>query len=230
MDYKEGARVYLANGEEIGKLSRVVFDPRTMQVTDIVIKRGLINPEERIAAATLIESGGDDEIHLVEIPHGWDELTPFEETDYRLMEPNDQLDSSLDSGITTPAVYSYPPTVPITGGMYTPGGTIPNAPRESPDQAMNYTKQTIRNLPEEAVTFDVGARVVSHDGAELGKVEQFFTNPENGQMTHFLISRGLLLKERKLIPADWTEVVSDGEVLLGVNARFVEQLPDYKEQ
>lgn len=230
MIYKEGARVYLANGKEIGRLDRVVIDPLTMQVSEIVIKHGLLSPERKIAAATLIDRIDGDEIHLIEYPGGWNELPDFEEHDYRYMSGENMTYPENLSGSDAQLMYSYPPIIPVSGGgAYPPGAILHGEPATpSPDYASSYVKETRRNTPEGEVALKEGARVVSADGAELGSLERLFTNPENGEVTHFLVSSGMLLKKEKMIPANWVSELHEHEVRLGINARFVEQLPDYE--
>lgn len=48
-------RVYDADGEELGKLSRFVLDPHTRKVTHIVIERGLFNQEERVLPLHIVQ-------------------------------------------------------------------------------------------------------------------------------------------------------------------------------
>lgn len=230
MQYKDGAKVYLEDGGDAGRLERVVIDPRTDQVTDIVVRRGMISPQRKLVPATMIDYGSEDEIHLKSIPGGWDELPPFEETEYRLMDARDALAPEEFSGTTAPIIYSFPPTVPVSGGIYPPGPVVDSVvPAVQPENASSYARHTRQNIGEGQVALKEGAKVVSRDGADLGAVEQLVTRPETGEVTHFVISRGLFLKEHKLVPYDWVDEIFESEVRLGVNARFVEHLPDYQE-
>lgn len=230
MQYKAGARVYMEDGKEIGRLERVVIDPRTMQVSDIVVKHGLVNPQYKVIPATMVHDGSEDAIHLVEIPGGWDELPDFEETDYRLMDGKDMTMTDGARETDAPIMYAFPSEIPVSGGAYPPGAILHTTPAaNTPDDAGNYVKETRRNIRQGDIALKEGARVISHDGAELGTIERLFTKPETGQVTHFVISRGMLLKEHKLAPFNWVDDIHEDEVHLGVNARFVEQLPDYKE-
>ena len=46
--------------------------------------------------------------------------------------------------------------------------------------------------------------------------------------THLLISEGLILKDKKLIPTRWMTNVLEKEVHLSVESDFVESLPEYQ--
>jgi len=46
--------------------------------------------------------------------------------------------------------------------------------------------------------------------------------------THLVISQGLLLKERKLVPTSWASTVTPDEVHLTVGSRLIEELRKYE--
>ena len=62
----------------------------------------------------------------------------------------------------------------------------------------------------------------------IGDVEKVISDSDSGQMTHFVVSQGVLLKEHKLIPEHWVSSLGEDEVHLAVRARVVENLPDYE--
>lgn len=68
---------------------------------------------------------------------------------------------------------------------------------------------------------------MSSDGEHVGDVERLFVDTESNKATHFLISAGLLFKDRKLIPAHWVNSVEEDKVPLAVPARVLERLPAY---
>lgn len=47
------------------------------------------------------------------------------------------------------------------------------------------------------------------------------------QPSHFVIGKGLLLREHKMVPAARAERVTDDKVYLSVGAELFERLPDY---
>jgi uncharacterized protein YrrD len=63
----------------------------------------------------------------------------------------------------------------------------------------------------------------------VGDVEEVLTDPETNRVTHFVVAEGLLLKERKLVPANWVDSILESEVLLTVPAGVVKDLPEYRE-
>ena len=69
---------------------------------------------------------------------------------------------------------------------------------------------------------------MSADGEHIGDVERLFVDRDSHRATHFLISEGLLFKERKLIPAHWVKSVEEDKVQLAVPSRLLERLPAYQ--
>jgi len=59
-------------------------------------------------------------------------------------------------------------------------------------------------------------------------VEQVVTDSESNTVTHFVVGKGLLLKEHKLIPAVWVTKVDEEKIYLSVESRLFDCLTDYQ--
>jgi sporulation protein YlmC with PRC-barrel domain len=70
---------------------------------------------------------------------------------------------------------------------------------------------------------------MSSDGEHVGDVERIVIEPESGKATHFVISQGMLFKDRTLVPAHWVKSVEEDKLYLTVPARLLERLPAYQE-
>jgi hypothetical protein len=100
------------------------------------------------------------------------------------------------------------------------GGT-PLRPQSGPK-----VRKGIRlNIPNDTVAVKEGAKVVSSDGKQVGHVEQVLTSPPGDHVTHFLISKGLLVKEKRLIPTVWVNLFTEDEIDLVIKSSTVEKLP-----
>jgi uncharacterized protein YrrD len=93
-----------------------------------------------------------------------------------------------------------------------------------PDQVPH----TETSIPEGRIAITKGAQVVSADDQHVGNVEQVITDSQGQTVTHFVIGKGFLLKEHKLVPADWVTNMEDEKIRLSVDSRLFERLPDYK--
>jgi uncharacterized protein YrrD len=88
--------------------------------------------------------------------------------------------------------------------------------------------RTEPGIPEGRIAISEGAPVISADDQHIGNVEQVIMNSEGNAVTHFVIGKGLLLKEHKLVPAFWASSMDDDEkIRLAVDASLFDRLPDY---
>jgi uncharacterized protein YrrD len=216
LELKEGMRVFTPSGEEVGRINRFVLDPSTNEVTHVVIQKGWLLPEDKILPFQMVKSI-EDTLVLNEEIRDFDELPPFEETHF-VRAVDDDLSPSGDPAYQyTPAYYWYPShsNIGFPGiglGHYTwPAG------------------ETKRNIPEDTIPIKEGPDIVSSDGKEVGNVERLFVDVDSNKVTHFLISQGLLFKDRKLVPVHWVKSVTEDNVYLAVSSQVLERLPSYEE-
>jgi len=214
MRFIKGAEVYTANGEKIGSLSRVVIDAKTRDVTDLVVERGVLTKEEKVIPVGLVDLENEDRITLRETNQTIDDFLDYETTYYVTLDPAGVPYDDIE------ALYSYPPAYfqsPV-------GGSLPGIrPRSIP--------QTESSIPEGRLTISQGAQVISADEEHIGNVEQVIADSATNTVTHFVVGKGFLLKEHKLVPAQWVDKVEeDDKIYLSVDARLFERLPDYQAQ
>lgn len=90
-------------------------------------------------------------------------------------------------------------------------------------------RQVERNIPKGSVPLEEGAQVVSADGEAVGSVKRIFTDTKTDRVTHFVVSEGLIFKEKRLIPTAWVKNIKEDEVELSVDAKVVERLREYED-
>jgi uncharacterized protein YrrD len=217
MKLKQGARIVTAAGQGLGHLERVVMDPRTKAVTHVVVSKGLLFTKEKVVPIDLIASVAGDEIWLREAAGDVDQLPEYQETTYVPLSEAERSRVPAETLERVSPVYWYP-AYPASG-LGVPGLGSVGPP---------YVARTEENVPEGTVALAKGARVVSADGQHVGNVEQVLTDPQADRATHFVISAGLLLKTRKLIPTTWISDLGRDEVHLAVGAQLIEELREYE--
>jgi len=211
MEFRRGVDVLTSEGEKSGALDEIVLDPQTREVTHLVIRRGILFTEDKLVPIDLVAKADEDEIRLREFPGDLDDLPAFEETFYVSLNQEEVQRHDLD--YAGPPAYWYP--------FYPPGGgSVP--------VVFPTIERTERHIPEETVPVIVGAKVVNAEGEHVGDVEEVLTDPAADRATHFLVSKGLLLKERKLIPTQWVSDFSEDEIRLAVGSGMLEDLPEYE--
>ena len=219
VELKEGTPVVTADGKEVGKINRFVLDPSTNEVTHIVVQKGWLLTEDKVVPFDMVNSTVEDKMVLSEDADDFDQLPPFEETHYvrvsdeqiRMVRTDDTPDYQ-----NAPVYYWYPPHGYIGFPAYGLG-----------HYAWPRT-ETQQNIPGNTVPLKEGTNVISADGEHVGDVERLFVEPDSNQVTHFLISQGLLFKNHKLVPANWIRSAAEDEVRLTVSSQLLENLPDYE--
>ena len=96
----------------------------------------------------------------------------------------------------------------------------------STDSADQFVTQIEQNIPAGTVAVKEGATVITADGKHVGYMESVFADVSAEQITHLLISNGLITKEKKLVPIDWVTVLGEDEIHLRVDKPAVDELAD----
>ncbi len=210
MQFKKGAEVFSGEGEKIGTLNRVVIDPRTREVSNLIVGKGILFRTDKVIPITLVDLDIQDRIVLKKTNQ--DILEDFPDFETAHYVPLDEPDNPYHDDIE--ASYWYPPIHPGWAiGNYA-GYPLPQ-----------FVLKTEQDIPEGTVALEEGAEVISRDGEHVGNVEQVITESQDNGVTHFVISEGFLLKERKLVPAVWVTKVAEDEIHLSVESSLFERLP-----
>jgi uncharacterized protein YrrD len=217
MQFKENASVFTAHGEQVGDIDRVVLDPRTKEVTHIVVRKGFLFTEDKVVSVDLIASATEDRVVLREDAGDLQHLPDFEVEHFVLLNEAEFARTQARPDFPPP-LYAYPP---FYGTAYGTTNAYPASPTRT------HVTRMERNVPEDTVALEEGAQVISADGEHVGDVERVLTGPQADRATHFVISQGLLLKEKKLVPAIWVDSIYEDKVHLAVGSRLVEELREY---
>ena len=212
MRFVTGMDVLSPRGEKIGTLLHVVIDVKTKEVTDIVVERGLLGGPDKVIPVDALNLARESELQLLETDQSLDDFQDYKTTQYVSTE------SAEARYEQTRASYWYPPT-DLSRPVPREGGVLPGTAKES---------MPITSLPDEHVAVTKGAQVFSADEQHLGNVEEVIFNSDNNQLSHFVIGKGFLFKEHKLVPAHWVDTVNEDKIYLSVEARLFEGLPDYR--
>jgi len=221
MQFNENADVISANGEKIGRIDRVVIDPKSDELTHLVVKKGFLFTKDKVVPIDLVESTSGDQVVLKVGPQAPDDFPDFEETHY-VQAPESGPYAKRNLGGVRPLAWYYP----LPGGPWWRAGMggYPGYPQPP------YLRKTEQNIPDDTVPLEEGAKVVSRDGEHVGDVERIYADEEEQRATHIMISQGMISKTRRLIPTMWVKRVFEDEVRLTISKNFVEDLPEYTSQ
>ena len=209
-DLKIGAEVRCRDGG-CGRLHKVVLDPHTQRVTDLIVERGFLLTTDRVLPVDLVERAAGEEIYL---GLASDELSGYPEyREFEFEEPAPEAGSGRYEwrdvrcwarGYRMACREPVVPTIrrPIHVGV-------------RPSRAVIERGTPVRNR---------GGRSTE---VELGKVDHLLVEPESGEVSHLVVRRGLL-PYQPVVPASAVRAVSEDEVTVALTDREVEALPRYK--
>lgn len=204
MQLKQNADVLTADAREVGHLSRVVVNPETKEVTHIVVRQGLLFVEDRVVPIGYVQEATGDRVTLRYVAEDLQTLPPLEE----------RQDVLADKGPAPLKTMVSPMEVaPGLGGILddfrTPAG-------------QQFTTRLEQNIPDETIALKEAVKVVTADGRHAGSVESIAAEPRTRQITHLQITKGLVSKEKRLIPITWVVLLCEDRVHLSVDQKTLE--------
>ena len=218
MQFQENAEVKTSDGRRVGRIDRVVINPRTNELTHLVVKKGLLLKKDKVIPLDRVEIASEEGVVLKSEKGDPDQFPEFEETHYIPLE-SDPTGGLRGKGPAGKLAWYYP--MPRGAWWRLEMGTYPGYP-DPP-----YVRRTDRNIPEGNVPLEEGAEVLSKDDKHIGDVERVFVDDDEQRVTHLLVSKGLLSKTSRLIPSMWVNTVTEERVRLDVDEAFVDKLPQF---
>jgi uncharacterized protein YrrD len=205
---QKDAVVLSEDGKKAGSLERVVVNPKTNVITDIVVRTGgLMHNEEKVVSVEWIDETAEDKILLHQDAGELDGCPPLEER--RLVGEHGYQSRKSASGYMAPVVGGD--GMPIVGSPMTPFAN---------EQIVTQIEQ---NIPEGTVAMKLGAKVTSADDEYVGNVEAVLAEPLIGQIAFLQVSKGLLVKDINLIPIEQVLRLGEETVHLRVSKESVEE-------
>lgn len=208
--FQKDAMVLSADGQQVGSLSRVVVNPDTSTLTDILVKvGGLFHQQEKVVPIEYVSETTEEQIILDSAAGHLDAFHPFEE--HHLVDAVDFADQPPVKERVLPTLFGHADV----------GMTVVRTPRER-----KLVPQTTHNIPSGAVAMKKGAKVLTSEGAHVGNVERVLADPSEDHVTHLLISNGVFSKEMRLVPIHWVRRMSTEDIELSVQREAVDDLAD----
>ncbi len=210
MEFKENSTVMTAKHDKLGELEQLVIDPRTKEVKDVIVRPG-IGPlkTNKVVPVSSVAATEDDEILLRPDVSDLSEFPDYREEHFVALTGRNQ------------GKFGYEARMPMLLG-YRPH----SVPGQSP--LPSYFRETEMNVPKDTVPLETGAPVFSVDGDHVGDIEAIYTEPESDRVSHIVITQGLLLKNKKLIPTTWVDRIEGDEVHMLLDTEIIDHLPEHK--
>ena len=224
MELQKDAMIVTHDGREVGHLDRVAINPRSKEVTHLVVRKGTLFPVDKVIEMSYVgevtperitlrpEVGDPEYLPLFQVKYyaGTNAPLPRESGQGKMFAPKGYW--------TAPAGGFAELGVPVRG--------IPSAALPLPKMPPPGTEVEVeQNIPDTTVALKEGARVLAEDGVNVGNVVRIMADEATGRATHFLISKG---KDQKAVPADWLGEVQEKEVKLLVGSDVLDELANYE--
>lgn len=208
LQLKNNAEVSLPDGTPVGRVDRVVVDPRTRELSHIVVRKGLLFTVDKVVPIAWIVAANDGGVTLRAQPEDMEALPDFEAEAY--VRVSDDEPPGIHKDGATP-LFWYPL------GLGTPSH-LPTLPIDG------YRTQVHQNIPDGAVALKKGAKVMTRDSKHVGNVDEVLTDARTEQVIGLVIAHGMLFKEKRRVPVTWVDWISEDEVRLLVGERQLEAL------
>ena len=217
MQFREGTSVYSFDGRHVGRVDRVVLNPKTKEVTDIVVRKGHLFAEDKTVPLRFVVSATENRVTLSNMAK-LDHLPTFKEIHYIPLNDAEVRAASYPSNLAA-ALFWNPPRHDMMG--YPNGLGYPYPPQ--------YRVEADQNLPEGTIALQENIKVFNSDNQNIGNVTRIYTEASDNRASHFLLSEGLVFKHEKLIPVSWIREIQEDGLYLGVGNTTIDQLPEFQE-
>jgi osmotically-inducible protein OsmY len=204
-NFNIGATVHCKNGK-CGQLQKLVVDPDDMEVTDLIVERGLINKDRRIVPVKDVDRATDDYIMLSINDISLEEYPEYRAHQFNIVE-QDSNGKDVKSFRIAHQVSPY--------GLGVTGRYIPVIYHQGIQDSVEPGKEVItRGTP------------VYDTKHKIGYMDHMLVDSENGELTHLVINPGLFSSSFVLPISTAKNLEADG-IILDINEKEIDQFPEY---
>ena len=215
MELQLESPVVSADGVELGKIHRIIFDPRSAEVKSIVLKKGVFFARDVAIPIENVHAATAERVELSLSGQEVDKVPDFIEGDYTW--PHESWLSPYGwaaGGVMWPMAYAGFDSYPGYAGMTA----------QLADSATEQDKQ----LDSDNAIVGQGSEVLARGGEKVGEVHNMVIDPVSHKPSSVVVRSGFVFTEDVEIPGDWVESYDDYKVTLNVDKPTVEQLGESK--
>jgi len=231
-----GAKVVTSDGTDIGKIDRLVVDPRSDRMQEFVVRKGFFVEHDIILPIGEVEDrpGNDDDntVHLRMTADQVKQLPEFVETSYMAapdgMYPGLFGDSIGMAGATGGGfLWPSPIYEPAAQGSLGRAGLPADAPlsdsSESNSVAPGLMGDRLRESRPGNVFLTTGTDVKTRGGDKVGTVDELVVDPERGKVTEIIVKKGLFGGKEIRIPTQFIDEIDDDAVYVDLDKERLER-------
>ena len=213
MQIELGTRIRTADGEDVGKVDKLILDPATGAARAVVVRKGFILHEDIVIPLDAVQVVREGEARRAAAAEGLERFPRFSEREYTGAPPDYTSPFGYPgSGVLWPVEAAYPQPV---------SPAYPPAPPAVPPTPVAASPEP--PLPEEAkqvladAVIEEGSDVVSRDGEKVGEIHGVALDADSGRPTRIVVRKGFLFTQDFELPASAIASVDDRVIYLNLD-------------
>jgi uncharacterized protein YrrD len=207
VDLRLGSRVVSSDDQHVGKIDRLILDPDTREVVELIVHQGFVLTQDRVVDRQFVASVRDDStVVLSKTAKEVDELPVFIEHSYVVPEPDDirEIPYMTDWGVGASG-----DVMPLLWRSNYPGASYDTQHRAELESAPVDAAPVIveSNISENLASIDKGTDVVDNSGKTIGHVEDLLY-ADDGSVSGLVVRSGFI--RHRNYKVDAAKIVSLG--------------------
>ena len=205
MEFHLGARVRRNNGEHLGELTRVVYDPQSLSVEFVVVQSVRLGERELSVPVEAIENTDAEQVHI-NLTHDEFESLDVYSSSHNVAPPPDRDYADLDEADELAPGTEVPPVGAATGIE-----SIAFVPIVQEDVY----------IPTGDGVIDRATEVWATDGL-VGTVRSILTEDHDSRVSELVVRHGTVFSHDVSVPATAIESTRSGNIVLSVERSAVD--------
>jgi len=205
-DFNIGAEVHCTDGQ-CGRLLKVVVDPHTERVTDLIVEKGFILTTDKVLPVSVVEKATPEAVYLSTTGDQLADCADYREVEFSEPAPEWQETKRYRTGEVAHYAFRY--------GIALPDPVVP------------MVRQRVHEgVPSELAVLERGTPVHNVNG-EMGKMDHVLVDRESGEISYVIVDRGLL-SPSLVVPISKIGKVSEQSVTVKATDEELEEFSSYR--
>ncbi len=209
--FKIGADVYCVDGRA-GRLVKIVVDPHTRRVTDLIVEKGFLQKKDRVIPTDVVESADEEAIRLRITSRELANYPEYREEEFVVPAPDWKPGPGYRSEDVLHWYLRY-------------GYGVPPLTTEIRPMMRQRVQKGID--PNETV-IGRGTRVYNAEGT-IGHIDHLLVNKETGEITHLVLRKGIFPR-RLVVPIEMVRSISDEGIYIKATREELEKLAQHTQR
>lgn len=205
LDFDIGSRVHCTDGD-CGRLRRVVVDPHTQRVTDLIVEKGFLLKKDRVLPADLVERTSDGDLYLGIPADALKNYPEYKDVSFTELAPEAKT-GVYDRGDVRCWQQEY--------GTACPEPVVPMVKKEIHGGVDSDLAVVERGTP------------VKNKRGTVGRVDHLLVDEATGEISHLVVRRGLI-PYYPIVPMSEVRSLSDEAVTIDLTEEQVDDLVRYR--